>query len=177
MDAIREYLRKIAGYLIVSVLIQNLVTKKEYEPYIRLFLNLLLVLLFVSPILSISADHLSQTWLEAAASWSEGTYLEADLKKLNEKQTTLELSAQKKILEEELGSLLESKSYRLKDLSLFENMDGSIAGIEVTVRKNAQADEYQGLSYGEEIEPAQMLKDYLSGLLSPDCEIFVRLDE
>ena len=73
MDAIREYLRKIAGYLIVSVLIQNLVTKKEYEPYIRLFLNLLLVLLFVSPILSISADRLSQTWLEAAASWSEGT--------------------------------------------------------------------------------------------------------
>ena len=72
---------------------------------------------------------------------------------------------------------MESKSYRLKDLSLFENMDGSIACIEVTVRKNAQADEYQGLSYGEEIEPAQMLKDYLSGLLSSDCEIFVRLDE
>ena len=47
MTAIRDYLRQIAGYLILSVLVENLVAKKEYGPYIRLFLNLLLVLLFV----------------------------------------------------------------------------------------------------------------------------------
>ena len=48
MSAIRDYLRQIAGYLILSVLVENLVAKKEYGPYIRLFLNLLLVLMFVS---------------------------------------------------------------------------------------------------------------------------------
>ena len=42
MSAIRDYLRQIAGYLILSVLVENLVAKKEYGPYIRLFLNLLL---------------------------------------------------------------------------------------------------------------------------------------
>ena len=57
MSAIRDYLRQIAGYLILSVLVENLVAKKEYGPYIRLFLNLLLVLLFVSPIMSISAER------------------------------------------------------------------------------------------------------------------------
>lgn len=82
MTAIRDYLRQIAGYLILSVLVENLVAKKEYGPYIRLFLNLLLVLLFVSPILSISAERVGQTWLEAGAFFSEGTYLEADLQKL-----------------------------------------------------------------------------------------------
>ena len=42
MTAIRDYLRQIAGYLILSVLVENLVAKKkEYGPYIRLFLNLL----------------------------------------------------------------------------------------------------------------------------------------
>ena len=76
MTAIRDYLRQIAGYLILSVLVENLVAKKEYGPYIRLFLNLLLVLLFVSPILSISAERVGQTWLEAGAFFSEGTYLD-----------------------------------------------------------------------------------------------------
>ena len=39
MTAIRDYLRQIAGYLILSVLVENLVAKKEYGPYIRLFLK------------------------------------------------------------------------------------------------------------------------------------------
>ena len=39
MTAIRDYLRQIAGYLILSVLVENLVAKKKYGPYIRLFLR------------------------------------------------------------------------------------------------------------------------------------------
>ena len=133
MTAIRDYLRQIAGYLILSVLVENLVAKKEYGPYIRLFLNLLLVLLFVSPILSISAERVGQTWLEAGAFFSEGTYLEADLQKLNDKQTTLEVSAQKKILEQQIRDLLKKRECFLEDLSLETDSSGTIIQIEVTV--------------------------------------------
>ncbi len=194
MTAIRDYLRQIAGYLILSALVENLVAKKEYGPYIRLFLNLLLVLLFVSPILSISADRLGQTWLEAAASWSQGTYLEADLQELNERQTTLELSAQKKILEQQIGDLLEKRGFCLEELSFTSDSDGTIIRITVTVskmntdndlkeqnKKNSSAStesfagEYQGLSYGEEIEPSRALKNYLAKQLSSSCEIIVTL--
>ncbi len=194
MAAIRDYLRQIAGYLILSALVENLVAKKEYGPYIRLFLNLLLVLLFVSPILSISADRLGQTWLEAAASWSQGTYLEADLQELNEKQTTLERSAQKKILEQQIGDLLEKRGFCLEELSFASDLSGNIIRITVTVRKmNADNDlneqenrsaftehvdaEYQGLSYGEEIEPSRALKNYLAKQLSSSCEILVTLKD
>lgn len=194
MTAIRDYLRQIAGYLILSALVENLVAKKEYGPYIRLFLNLLLVLLFVSPILSISADRLGQTWLEAAAFWSQGTYLEADLQELNEKQTTLELSAQKKILEQQIAELLKKRAFYLTELSLDTDLDGNIIQITVTVSKaNADNDrkeqdnsnvsiedadaEYQGLSYGEEIEQSRSLKKYLSEQLSSSCEIVVLLND
>lgn len=192
MTAIRDYLRQIAGYLILSVLVENLVAKKEYGPYIRLFLNLLLVLLFVSPILSISADRLGQTWLEAAASWSQGTYLEADLQELNEKQTTLEVAAQKKILEQQIGELLEKRAFRLEELELDTDSDGAIIRIMVTVsrirmdnglkeqeNRNPSMEEfdveYQGLSYGEEMEPSRALKNYLGKQLSSSCEIIVTL--
>ena len=37
MTAIRDYLRQIAGYLILSVLVENLVAKKEYGPYSLVF--------------------------------------------------------------------------------------------------------------------------------------------
>lgn len=192
MTAIRDYLRQIAGYLILSVLVENLVAKKEYGPYIRLFLNLLLVLLFVSPILSISADRLGQTWLEAAASWSQGTYLEADLQELNEKQTTLEVAAQKKILEQQIGELLEKRAFRLEELELDTDSDGAIIRIMVIVsrirmdnglkeqeNRNPSMEEfdveYQGLSYGEEMEPSRALKNYLGKQLSSSCEIIVTL--
>ena len=194
MTAIRDYLRQIAGYLILSALVENLVAKKEYGPYIRLFLNLLLVLLFVSPVLSISADRLGQTWLEAAASWSHGTYLEADLRELNDKQTTLELSAQKKILAQQIGELLEKRGFCLEELSFDSDLDGTIIRITVTVSEmnvdndfNEQENrsvftenvdaEYQGLSYGEEIEPSRALKDYLAEQLSSSCEIVVTLKD
>ena len=144
MTAIRDYLRQIAGYLILSVLVENLVAKKEYGPYIRLFLNLLLVLLFVSPILSISAERVGQTWLEAGAFFSEGTYLEADLQKLNDKQTTLEVSAQKKILEQQIRDLLKKRECFLEDLSLETDSSGTIIQIEVTVSeiKTNEKEEY-----------------------------------
>lgn len=196
MTAIRDYLRQIAGYLILSVLVENLVAKKEYGPYIRLFLNLLLVLLFVSPILSISADRLGQTWLEAAASWSQGTYLEADLQELNDKQTTLERSAQKRILEQQIGDLLGARAFHLEELSFDTDSDGNFIRIAVTVSKmNIDNDlkeqnkknnststesferEYQGLSYGEELEPSRALKNYLAEQLSTSCEIIVTLED
>ena len=194
MTAIRDYLRQIAGYLILSALVENLVAKKEYGPYIRLFLNLLLVLLFVSPILSISAERVGQTWLEAAASWSQGIYLEADLQELNDKQTTLEVSAQKRILEQQIGILLEKRALHLEALSVDVDSDGNIIRIAVTARKekktnnskgqnnsNSSAEnvdaEYQGLSYGEELEPSRAVKNYLSEQLSSSCEILVTLKD
>ena len=69
MTAIRDYLRQIAGYLILSVLVENLVAKKEYGPYIRLFLNLLLVLLFVSDRKStrLNSSHASKSRMPSSA--------------------------------------------------------------------------------------------------------------
>lgn len=194
MTAIRDYLRQIAGYLILSALVENLVAKKEYGPYIRLFLNLLLVLLFVSPILSISAERVGQTWLEAAASWSQGIYLEADLQELNDKQTTLEVSAQKRILEQQIGILLEKRALHLEALSVDVDSNGNIIRIAVTARKEKKTNnskgqnnsnsstenvdaEYQGLSYGEELEPSRAVKNYLSEQLSSSCEILVTVKD
>ena len=164
MTAIRDYLRQIAGYLILSVLVENLVAKKEYGPYIRLFLNLLLVLLFVSPILSISAERVGQTWL---AFFSEGTYLEADLQKLNDKQTTLEVSAQKKILEQQIRDLLKKRECFLEDLSLETDSSGTIIQIEVTVSE-IKTNEKDHMQIGQD-----ELKKYLEEQLSSTCKITV----
>ena len=160
MTAIRDYLRQIAGYLILSVLVENLVAKKEYGPYIRLFLNLLLVLLFVSPILSISAERVGQTWLEAGAFFSEGTYLEVDLQKLNDKQTTLEVSAQKR-------DLLKKRECFLEDLSLETDSSGTIIQIEVTVSE-IKTNEKDHMQIGQD-----ELKKYLEEQLSSTCKITV----
>ena len=167
MTAIRDYLRQIAGYLILSVLVENLVAKKEYGPYIRLFLNLLLVLLFVSPILSISAERVGQTWLEAGAFFSEGTYLEADLQKLNDKQTTLEVSAQKKILEQQIRDILKKRECFLEDLSLETDSSGTIIQIEVTVSE-IKTNEKDHIQIGQD-----ELKKYLEEQLSSTCKITV----
>lgn len=181
MSAIRAYLRQIAGYLILSVLVENLVAKKEYGPYIRLFLNLLLVLLFVSPILSISAERVGQSWLEAAANWSEGTYLESDLKKLNEKQTTIELSAQTAILKQQIGALVQKRGFELEELSFDTDSDENIIQINIIVQKldspsgidQSLETDYKGISYGEELEPVKALRRYLSDELSTSCQISV----
>ena len=155
MTAIRDYLRQIAGYLILSVLVENLVAKKEYGPYIRLFLNLLLVLLFVSPILSISAERVGQTWLEAGAFFSEGTYLEA------------EVSAQKKILEQQIRDLLKKRECFLEDLSLETDSSGTIIQIEVTVSE-IKTNEKDHMQIGQD-----ELKKYLEEQLSSTCKIIV----
>ena len=160
MTAIRDYLRQIAGYLILSVLVENLVAKKEYGPYIRLFLNLLLVLLFVSPILSISAERVGQTWLEAGAFFS-------DLQKLNDKQTTLEVSAQKKILEQQIRDLLKKRECFLEDLSLETDSSGTIIQIEVTVSE-IKTNEKDHMQIGQD-----ELKKYLEEQLSSTCKITV----
>ena len=132
------------------------------------FLNLLLVLLFVSPILSISAERVGQTWLEAGAFFSEGTYLEADLQKLNDKQTTLEVSAQKKILEQQIRDLLKkSVSVFLEDLSLETDSSGTIIQIEVTVSE-IKTNEKDHMQIGQD-----ELKKYLEEQLSSTCKITV----
>ena len=185
MNAIRAYLRQIAGYLILSVLVENFVAKKEYGPYIRLFLNLLLVLLFVSPILSISAERVGQSWLEAAANWSEGIYLESDLKKLNEKQTTIELSAQTAILKQQIGTLVRKRGFELVELSFDTDAEENIIQINSIVQKIENSNKtdqsveanYKGVSYGEEIEPVQALRQYLSDELSTSCKISVEICE
>ena len=140
---------------------------KKYGPYIRLFLNLLLVLLFVSPILSISAERVGQTWLEAGAFFSEGTYLEADLQKLNDKQTTLEVSAQKKILEQQIRDLLKKRECFLEDLSLETDSSGTIIQIEVTVSE-IKTNEKDHMQIGQD-----ELKKYLEEQLSSTCKITV----
>lgn len=174
MEQLRLFLRQVAGYLILSALIENLAAKKEYGPYIRLFLNLLLVFMFVSPILSISADRLGETWLEVSAVWPSQTSLEEDLRKLNDSQTTMELAAQKRILESELKGLLAGKGYGLDSLFVRENEEGDITDITVTVIQQADY-EYRGVSYGEETDPQRMLETYLKEELSALCGIHVRL--
>lgn len=174
MDALRQWLRQIIGYLILSSLIQNLIPKKDYEPYIRLFLNLLLVLMLISPLLSVSRDSLGDAWLEAAASVSQGMNLEADLRMLNEKQTSLESFQQQALIREEISRLLEEKGYTLSELSVTEDEDGVVTGIQVTAGISPLF-EYQGIQEGQEMRTETVLEEYLKEQLDTSCSILVEL--
>ena len=79
------------------------------------------------------------------------------MQKLNDKQTTLEVSAQKKILEQQIRDLLKKRECFLEDLSLETDSSGTIIQIEVTVSE-IKTDE---------------LKKYLEEQLSSTCKITV----
>ena len=178
MEAIKDYLKEIAGYLIISVLIENLTARKEYEPYIRLFLNLLLVFLFISPILTLSSQKIKDELIESTYVISADAYHKEDLMYLNEQQTTLEREKQLEILKQQLGILLEEKGFQLENIELSNDVYGNIMKLNVSVKykQGNIKEEYQGMSYGEEIQEEKMLEEYLKKTLAASCWINVNLE-
>ena len=89
------------------------------------------------------------------------------MQKLNDKQTTLEVSAQKKIIEQQIRDLLKKRECFLEDLSLETDSSGTIIQIEVTVSE-IKTNEKDHMQIGQD-----ELKKYLEEQLSSTCKITV----
>lgn len=176
MEFIRNWLRQLCCYLIVSILLEQLIPKKEYEKPVHLFLNLLLILLLLQPI---SGKSLNQLWdmnfpVLSENMWSEGRETELQLESWQEK---MEAESTGEILEEAIGPVLELQGYVLVSCKGVYAEDHELREIQVSVRKKDQTKAVWGTEQPEKKTLENTLEAMLSEYLKSTCQISVSIQE
>lgn len=131
---IMVWVRQICGFLILSSILKYLLPQKHYSAYVKLFLNLLLVLLLSGPLMQIDVSRMSGVWQEAAAEVNGSGWRQQLADMARQEQTGEQLG---RILERQLDTILIRKGYRLADVELkSDELTGTVSTIELTVEED-----------------------------------------
>lgn len=131
------WVRQICGFLLLSSLLKYLLSQKQYSSYVRLFLNLLLVLVLIRPILQVSPQNAEAVWQEAAAQIRNGDWRRQLAGMTEQEAGNVQLD---RILESQLEEQLAKHGYLLERLETDWNQsDGSLSAIRLTVKNDPEA--------------------------------------
>lgn len=131
------WVRQICGFLLLSSLLKYLLSQKQYSSYVRLFLNLLLVLVLIRPILQVSPQNAEAVWQEAAAQIRNGDWRRQLAGMTEQEAGNVQLD---RILEGQLEEQLAKQGYLLARLETDWNQsDGSLSAIRLTVKNDPEA--------------------------------------
>lgn len=171
------WLRQICGFLILSCILKNLLAQRRYSPYVRLFMNLLLVLLLAQPLMRIDLEQVNGIWQEVAAEAGGGTWRQQLAVLAGYDQ---DIGQAEEVLRAQIESLVEQKGYQLEDVRLtYDEENETIRGIEVVV---CEMEDYirepviwkADASYTENVDSTE-LKQYLEEALKPAADIALRV--
>ena len=131
------WVRQICGFLLLSSLLKYLLSQKQYSSYVRLFLNLLLVLVLIRPILQVSPQNAEAVWQEAAAQIRNGDWRRQLAGMTEQEAGNVQLD---RILKSQLEEQLAKHGYLLERLETDWNQsDGSLSAIRLTVKNDPEA--------------------------------------
>ena len=131
------WVRQICGFLLLSSLLKYLLSQKQYSSYVRLFLNLLLVLVLLRPILQVSPQNAEAVWQEAAAQIRNGDWRRQLAGMTEQEAGNVQLD---RILKSQLEEQLAKHGYLLERLETDWNQsDGSLSAIRLTVKNDPEA--------------------------------------
>ena len=127
------WIRQICGFLILSSLLRYLLPEKYYQTYVKLFLNLLLVLLLARPLLSFDREQMNQVWQEASVRIADENWKQ----QLNRLVLTAQSREQlEPLLQNELDERLAERGYEADDVTLItDERTGNITEIQLDVKQ------------------------------------------
>ena len=175
------WVRQICGFLILSAILKNLLSQKNYGPYVKLFMNLLLVLLLAGPLVRIDLSR-ADGLLQQVSAYTEELGWKQELSRLAGDGQ----GAGEQVLEAfrgQLDRILSEKGYEAADVSLeYGEEEREIRKICLTVKKKEGAVQEPVILRGQEAytgkEREKGLEDFLREKLdlSEDVELSVTLE-
>lgn len=170
------WIRQICGFLILSSILKNVLAQSKYNAHMKLFMNLLLVLMLAQPLMNIDLEQLDGTWKEVSADL-DGNWRNK-LAQLAE--TELSGGQTREMLMLQVNDIVKQKGYQLEDLVLrYDEYGEMIQEIEIIV---SEMEEYirepiiwSGSSYAE--GPEEILEKYLDEVMKPavGVKLYVRI--
>ncbi len=166
------WVRQICGFLILSSILKNLLAQRRYSPYVRLFMNLLLVLLLAQPLMRIDLERLNGVWYEVSANAGAGDWRQQLAVLAGYDQ---EIGQVKEVLHEQIEGLVSRKGYKLENI-LLEYNDDTIQKLEIIV---SEMQDYiqipviwnDELSYKDKEDE---LEQYLEEMLKPAADVVLK---
>lgn len=163
------WMRQICGFLILSSILKNLLAQRRYSPYIKLFMNLLLVLLLVQPLMRIDLESLDGSWKEVSADAGNGNWRQQLAVLAGYGQ---DIKYTQKIISMQIESLAAQKGYQLEEIEIAYDEEGEeVRQINLVF---SELDGYirepviwsEGSSYTGN-ESSSVIKRYLEEILKP----------
>ncbi len=167
------WVRQVCGFLILSSILKNLLAQRRYSPYVKLFMNLLLVLLLAQPLMRVDLERLNGIWSEVSVNPNKENWRE-ELAILAGYDGNL--GQAEDVLYAQIETLVAQKGYLLEDVSLsYDEKTNQIQKIDVIV---SEMEDYirepviwnKDTPYIER-EADTSLRQYLEEILKPAADV------
>lgn len=127
MQAVIDWIKSIAYYVIIISVFQGILPDNRYKKYVQLFTGLVLVLLVISPIVRLAGkeENMASLFSQYAEDILQGDFYG----EVSEEQTSL-------FVEAEIKQMMEECGYETVSCRLSFDTQGQICRIGITLRKS-----------------------------------------
>ncbi len=193
MDAVYSWVRSIVFFLLLLSLLDLMLAGSGYKKYIRTYGGFLLILIVISPVLSLlDADGRLSYYLDTNRLFLQTYDYSESLTGAGEIGEELLLEQYREAVAGQVGELLEEEGYAAADVRVRIEADpesaeyGKVLGLEVLAERKEEGGEESGRILIGRIELSQevptpeeiALRDYLAGFYEiEEEEVTVRIEE
>lgn len=138
MDAVYNWIKGIAFYLIIVLAIQNVLPDNKYKKYIKMFTGMILVLLIISPITNLF------NYTDKIANVYQSKLVEQEVNQMKNQLTGMEdsivdasISQYKEYVKQQINLFVEEEGYQLAQFSCEVNENVEISNISLVISKES----------------------------------------